>query len=65
MTYVHTHARSRTHNTQKHRSWPSQMGKLEARRLYRDCLASDGCYICQPWCFKNSSREVKNGKKNK
>ena len=42
MTHAHTHARSRTH-TQKHRSWLSQRGKLEARLLYRGYLAFDGC----------------------
>ena len=42
MTQTHTHARSRTH-TQKNRSRLSPRGKLEARLLYRGCLAFDGC----------------------
>ena len=33
------YARSRTHTDERHRSWLSQRGKLEARLLYRDSLA--------------------------
>ena len=35
-----TQAHSRTH-TQKPHSWLSQRAKLEARVLFRDCLARD------------------------
>ena len=36
------HARSRTHK-EKHRSWPSQREKLQARRLYHGYLAFERC----------------------
>ena len=54
---MHTHARARTH-TQKHRSWLSRRWRLEARLLYRGCLAVDSC--CGTWKTAAEVKKMKN-----
>ena len=54
-----TRTRSRT-RTQKHRLWLSRRERVEARLLYRGCLAFDSC--CR--YFRTSSRERRKNEKN-